>query len=163
MWGSDVYDVLNRPARGYMDEQGITTRGDRRLKHFKRMLWIIPLGFVGLGLIGQLLISTGVIPEKAGEPEVIIPTKTITPKPSIKPKEDPIDSWKKYKVNWNEYGDQLSVIIRNDFYAKDCQSLQDTFDLAVYTNPEHMAEYGHNNAKLMQYIDHLLKAANCYK
>ena len=32
MWGSDVYDVLHRPARGYMDEQGITTRRGGRLK-----------------------------------------------------------------------------------------------------------------------------------
>jgi len=129
----------------------------------KKTIGIAALVFLAMGILGQIFIHTGVIKEKAGEPEVSIPTKTITPKPSIKPKEDPIDAWKKYKVNWNEYGDQLSVIIRNDFYAKDCQSLQDTFDLAVYTNPEHMAEYGHNNAKLMQYIDHLLKAANCYK
>lgn len=128
----------------------------------KKTIGIAALVFLAMGILGQIFIHTGVIQEKAGEPEVTIPTKTITPKPSIKPKEDPIDAWKKYKVNWNEYGDQLSVIIRNDFYAKDCQSLQDTFDLAVYTNPEHMAEYGHNNAKLMQYIDHLLEAANCY-
>ena len=122
----------------------------------KRIAWILVAVF--------FIIAVTTMPpveEKAGEKPKPTPTitKTITPKPIY----NPLDSWKKYGVNWNEYGDQLSVIIRNDFYAKDCQSLQDTFDLAVYTNPEHMAEYGHNNAKLMQYIDHLLKAANCYK
>lgn len=121
----------------------------------KKIAWAIT------GLFFVLSAITAPAEEKmAGEKPEPTPTitKTITPKPKI----DPIDSWKKYRVNWNEYGDQLPVIIKNDFYAKDCQSLQDTFDLAVYTNQEHMDQYGHNNANLMNYIDHLLRAANCY-
>ena len=127
----------------------------------KKVVGISILVLVTMGILGQILIATGQIPEKTGEKPKPTPTitKTITPKPII----DPLDSWKKYRVNWNEYGSQLRVIIANDYRNRDCQSLQDTFDLAVYTNPEHSAEYGHNNAKLMQYIDHLLQAANCYK
>jgi hypothetical protein len=127
----------------------------------KKFVGISILVLVTMGILGQILIATGQIPEKTGEKPKPTPTitKTITPKPTI----DPLDSWKKYRVNWNEYGSQLRVIIANDYRNRDCQSLQDTFDLAVYTNPEHSAEYGHNNAKLMQYIDHLLQAANCYK
>ena len=162
MWRANVYDVLNRSRWSYMDEQGITTRRGRRMKHMKRMLWVIPLGFVVLGLIGQLLISTGTIEEqKAGKKPNPTPTitKTITPKPNM----DPLTSWKRYGVNWNEYGFQLRVMIANDYKNKDCHSLQNTFDLAVFTNPEHAAEYGHTNSALMGYIDYLLEAANCYK
>ena len=125
----------------------------------KKFVGISILVLVTMGILGQILIATGQIPEKTGEKPTPTITKTITPKPII----DPLDSWKKYRVNWNEYGSQLRVIIANDYKSRDCQSLQNTFDLAVYTNPEHSAEYGHNNANLMQYIDHLLKAANCYK
>jgi hypothetical protein len=122
----------------------------------KRIAWILVAVFFVIAVT-----TMPPVEEKTGEKPKPTPTitKTITPKPII----DPLDSWKKYRVNWNEYGSQLRVIIANDYRNRDCQSLQDTFDLAVYTNPEHSAEYGHNNAKLMQYIDHLLQAANCYK
>jgi hypothetical protein len=127
----------------------------------KKFVGISILVLVTMGILGQILIAAGQIPEKTGEKPKPTPTitKTITPKPII----DPLDSWKKYRVNWNEYGSQLRVIIANDYKSKNCQSLQDTFDLAVYTNLEHKSEYGHTNANLMQYIDHLLQAANCYK
>lgn len=37
------------------------------MKHVKRMLWVIPLGFVVLGVIGQLLMGIGVIEENKSE------------------------------------------------------------------------------------------------
>jgi hypothetical protein len=55
----------------------------------KKIIGFTILGFITLGLIGQLLIYTGIIPEKSAGPEVSIPTSTITPKPSIKPNIDP--------------------------------------------------------------------------
>ena len=132
------------------------------MKHLKRMLWVIPLGFVVLGLIGQLLISTGTIEEqKAGENPK--PTITIAPKPSIKPKDNPLDSWKKYNVNWNEYGDGMQELLAEHYIDKDCYTLQGFFDLTVQDNDDHKAKFGHNNVNLMRYVDHLLEAANCYK
>lgn len=98
--------------------------------------------------------------EKAGEKPKPTPTitKTITPKPNI----DPLDSWKKYKVNWVEYGDGMQDLIAEYYISKDCQTLQGFFDLAVADNDDHSAKFGHNNANLMRYIDTLLRAANCY-
>lgn len=99
--------------------------------------------------------------KKAGEkpkPTFTI-TKTITPKP----KADPLDSWKKYKVNWAEYGDGMQGLIKDTYNKKDCYTLQGFFDLAVQNNDEHASVFGHNNANLMHYIDELLRSANCYK
>lgn len=135
------------------------------MKHFKRMLWIIPLGFVVLGLIGQLLISTGAIPEKAGENPKPTPTitKTITPKPSIKPKEDPWTQWGQFNVAWNEYSLEFEKELWTRFDAKDCQGMQYIFDLLAADNGNHIIEYGHTNSGMMRFVDYLLKAQNCYK
>lgn len=51
------------------------------MKHVKRMLWVIPLGFVILGVIGQLLIGIGIIEENKSEKVKPKIEASITPKP----------------------------------------------------------------------------------
>jgi hypothetical protein len=58
------------------------------MKHLKRMLWVIPLGFVVLGVIGQLLMGIGVIEENKSEkvkPKIEAST-TPKPKPTVEKK-----------------------------------------------------------------------------
>jgi hypothetical protein len=52
------------------------------MKHIKRMLWVIPVGFIGLGLLGQGLMAIGVIEEPAPTPVV---SKSPDPEKPIKP------------------------------------------------------------------------------
>lgn len=53
------------------------------MKHIKRMLWVIPVGFIGLGLLGQGLMAIGVIEEPAPTPVISKspePVKTVVKK-----------------------------------------------------------------------------------
>ena len=130
------------------------------------MLWVIPLGFVVLGLIGQLLISTGAIEEqKAGEKPKPTPTitKTITPKPSIKPNIDPWTQYSRFKVDWREYSVNFELLLKEKFDNKDCNGMQSAFDALVMDNKDHAQVYGHNNVNMMSFVDYLLEEAKCYK
>ena len=40
------------------------------MRHIKRMLWVIPVGFIGLGLLGQGLMAIGVIEDPTPTPVV---------------------------------------------------------------------------------------------
>ena len=121
----------------------------------KRIAWILVAVFFVIAVT-----TMPPVEEKAGEKPKPTPTitKTITPKPIY----NPLDSWKKYGVNWNEYGDGMQGLIGQTFNNRDCSTLQGFFDIAVENNPEHKAAFGHNNVNLMEYIHYLLKAANCY-
>jgi len=88
------------------------------------------------------------------------PTITITKEP--KP-ENPLSSWKKYNVNWAEYGEGMQDLIAETYNKKDCQTLQGFFDMTAQDNGNHAAKFGHNNANLMKYIANLLEKAGCYK
>lgn len=52
------------------------------MKHIKRMIWVIPVGFIGLGLLGQGLMAIGVIEEPVPTPVV---SKSPEPEKPIKP------------------------------------------------------------------------------
>ena len=70
---------------------------------------------------------------------------------------------KEYKINWSEYGSGLYTQIKRYEKYRNCQGLQNLFDLAVRDNKAHAKRYGHNNVKLMIYIDHVLRRAKCYR
>jgi hypothetical protein len=129
----------------------------------KKTIGFMILGFITLGLISQLLIYTGIIPEKSAEPGVSIPTSTITPKPSIKPNIDPWTQYSKFKVDWREYSVNFELLLKEKFDNKDCNGMQSAFDALVIDNKDHAMEYGHNNVAMMSFVDYLLKASNCYK
>lgn len=65
-------------------------------------------------------------------------------------------------VQWEDY--DLSVKQRIDSMARDgdCAGLQAEFDTADANNDITMNRTGHNNARLMGYIDDQLDAAGCY-
>jgi hypothetical protein len=54
------------------------------MRHIKRMLWVIPVGFIGLGLLGQGLMAIGVIPETPDTRPATEVTQKATPKPTVK-------------------------------------------------------------------------------
>ena len=47
------------------------------------MLWVIPVGFIGLGLLGQGLMAIGVIPETPDTKPATEVTQKATPKPTV--------------------------------------------------------------------------------
>ena len=53
------------------------------MRHIKRMLWVIPVGFIGLGLLGQGLMAIGVIPETPDTKPATEVTQKATPKPTV--------------------------------------------------------------------------------
>ena len=70
---------------------------------------------------------------------------------------------KQWKINWKEYGSDLYPQLKRYEKYRNCQGLQNIFNLSVQDNKAHAKKYGHNNVNLMKYIDHLLRRAKCYK
>ena len=66
-------------------------------------------------------------------------------------------------VNWSDYAPQVRNRIDQEAAAADCRGLQQEFDDAESNNDATAARTDHNNADLMTYIDHQMRAAGCYK
>lgn len=60
-------------------------------------------------------------------------------------------------VQWGDYAPGLQALID----AENCTALQAEFDQAEANNAATQARVGHNNAKLMVYINDRIKAAGC--
>jgi hypothetical protein len=54
------------------------------MRHIKRMLWVIPVGFIGLGLLGQGLMAIGVIPETPDPKPTNVARQKPNPKSTVK-------------------------------------------------------------------------------
>jgi hypothetical protein len=65
-------------------------------------------------------------------------------------------------VQWADYTAGLQGRIDSLAASKDCDALQDEFDNADANNAATMSRTGHNNAKLMAYIDGKMDGAGCY-
>lgn len=66
------------------------------------------------------------------------------------------------KVEWEDYDSSVKTNIDALEAAKDCAGLQSQFDIADANGDATYKRTGHNNAKLMGYIDEALQAAGCY-
>lgn len=64
-------------------------------------------------------------------------------------------------VQWKDYAPTLQHDIDALATTKDCTSLQTEFDQADANNNATMTRVGHNNAKLMTYINDKMRAAGC--
>ena len=66
-------------------------------------------------------------------------------------------------VNWSNYDknvkDRIIVMANN----KDCQGLQNEFNLAEQNSDSQRNRVGEGNLNLMNYIDFKMKKCNCYK
>lgn len=65
-------------------------------------------------------------------------------------------------VQWGDYAADLQSRIDGEAAARDCTTLQAEFDAADANNAATMGRTGHNNAKLMVYIDTAMRGAGCY-
>lgn len=66
------------------------------------------------------------------------------------------------KVEWEDYDPSVKTNIDALEASKDCAGLQSQFDIADANGDATYNRTGHNNAKLMGYIDEALQAAGCY-
>lgn len=66
------------------------------------------------------------------------------------------------EVEWEDYDPSVKANIDSLEASKDCAGLQSQFDNADANSDATMNRTGHNNSKLMMYIDEALKAADCY-
>lgn len=64
-------------------------------------------------------------------------------------------------VPWGDYDPSVQQRIDTLARAKECAALQSEFDLADANNAATMSRTGHNNAKLMAYIDDKMRSAGC--
>ena len=65
-------------------------------------------------------------------------------------------------VEWEDYAPTLQADIDALASAKDCNGLQEQFNNADVNNTATQERTGHNNAKLMKYLDDAMKTAGCY-
>lgn len=65
-------------------------------------------------------------------------------------------------VQWSDYAPGLQSRIDGLATQKDCTALQTEFDTADANNQATQTRTGHNNAKLMAYIDDKMRTAGCY-
>ena len=65
-------------------------------------------------------------------------------------------------VPWENYDPSVRTRIAALFAGSDCGGLQGEFDIADATNEAQATRTGENNARLMTYLDQLLRAAACY-
>lgn len=65
-------------------------------------------------------------------------------------------------VEWEDYAPTLQSDIDALTAAKDCNALQEQFNNADSNNTATQERTGHNNAKLMRYLDEAMKTASCY-
>jgi hypothetical protein len=65
-------------------------------------------------------------------------------------------------VEWGDYVSSLKGRLDALAQTKDCAGLQTEFNTADANNAATMNRVGHNNAKLMAYIDAQMKASGCY-
>ena len=65
-------------------------------------------------------------------------------------------------VEWQDYAPDVQPRIDELAEAKDCATLQEQFNIAVATQSDTLRRTGHNNAKLLNYINDALRDAGCY-
>ena len=78
--------------------------------------------------------------------------------PSEVPGARPMDG----AVEWQDYAPDVQPRIDELAAAKDCATLQEQFNIAVATQNDTLRRTGHNNAKLLDYINEALRNAGCY-
>lgn len=78
------------------------------------------------------------------------------------PTSEVVETPDRTEVEWADYDTSVKTTIDDLEAAKDCAGLQSQFDIADANGEATMNRVGHNNAKLMGYIDEALKAAGCY-
>ena len=102
--------------------------------------------FISLGILGQLLISAGVIPESTSTSVTNKPISTSTPTPTstpIKVKEtvDPWTQWSVWRVDWGNYSLDFEKTLWNMYNKKDCKGMQDTANSLIDNNMESFIRY----------------------
>ena len=65
-------------------------------------------------------------------------------------------------VQWGDYSADLQSRIDAAAASRDCDALQEEFDVADANDDATRARTGHGNAELMTYIDAALRTAGCY-
>jgi hypothetical protein len=65
-------------------------------------------------------------------------------------------------VEWQDYAPDVQSRIDELAAEKDCATLQEQFNIAVATQSDTLRRTGHNNAKLLNYINDALREAGCY-
>jgi hypothetical protein len=83
---------------------------------------------------------------------------TATAPPTATPKPLPTES----VVEWQDYAPDVQSQLDTLAEAKDCDALQQQFDIAVSTSHSTLNRTGHSNAKLIAYIDAAMRDAGCY-
>lgn len=73
--------------------------------------------------------------------------------------EEPMDNSK----FWENYSPEVKKRIHELIKNKDCQSLQNEFEIAYRNNQAQMRRTGRNNAELLDFIDIAMYKMGCYK
>jgi hypothetical protein len=102
--------------------------------------------FISLGILGQLLISAGVIPKSTSSSVINKPTSTSTPTSTPSPdtvKEivDPWTQWSVWRVDWGNYSLDFEKTLWNKYDKKDCKGMQDIADSLIDNNMESFIRY----------------------
>ena len=64
---------------------------------------------------------------------------------------------------WQNYSPEVKKRILEMIKNKDCQGLQNEFNIADQNNEAQMRRTGRNNAELLEYIDNAMANMDCYK
>ena len=65
-------------------------------------------------------------------------------------------------VDWENYSPSYQQIIDEEAAEKDCDALQEMFDVADDADDAQRDRTGDGNADLMNYIDEAMRTAGCY-
>ena len=63
---------------------------------------------------------------------------------------------------WDNYAPSVKPRIDAMIEAKDCEGLQENFEISWGNNEAQMKRVGSNNAKLLTYLDDAMKKIGCY-
>jgi hypothetical protein len=110
----------------------------------KKIIKISLVVFISLGILGQLLISVGVIPESTSTSVVNKPISTPTPTPTPTKAEETIDPWTQWNVwgvNWGNYSLDFEKTLWNMYDKKDCKGMKNLADSLVDSNMESFIRY----------------------
>jgi hypothetical protein len=140
------------------DLPGQHSRVERRTRYVGR----IPIGIAVVTVLAALA-GCGGSDDDAAEPDgtVAVDTPDTGTVLVTEPATDagsPSDA----DVPWENYDPAVRTRIAELFAAGDCAGLQGEFNVADADNAAQASRAGEDNARLMTYLDQLLRAAGCF-